>query len=70
MSGSTLISNKSFCSENKPAIDDVKSADTRVITFYKDVDNEVDVHFTRVSSVESKGSNSQCVLTPLNEMGL
>ena len=69
MSGSTL-SNKPFCSENKPVIGDIKSADTRVITFYKDVGNKVDVLFTRVLSTESKWSNSQSVLTPLNEIGL
>ena len=69
MSSSTL-SNKPFGSENKPAIGDVKSAEARVITFYEDVGNEVDVHFARALSAESNGSNSQSVLTPLNEIGL
>ena len=71
MSGSTL-SNKPFSSENKSAIDDVKSADARVITFYKDVGmcNEVDVHFARALSSESNGSNSQSISTSLNEISL
>ena len=69
MSGSTL-SNKPFCSENKPAIDDVKSADARVITFYEDVGNKVDIHFARALSSESNGNNSQIISTSLNEIAL
>ena len=70
MSGSTL-SNKPFCSENKPAFDDVKSADvTQVITFYEDVGKEVDVYFARALSSELNGSNSQSISTSLNEIGL
>lgn len=69
MSGSTL-SNKPLCSENKPAIDDVKSPDARVITFYEDVVNEVDVHFARALSSESNGSSSQSISASLNEIGL
>ena len=73
MSGSTL-SNTPLCSENKPAIDDVKSADAQVITFYEDVGNEIDVHFARELSSESNESNSQSnsqsISTSLNEIGL
>ena len=70
MSGSSTISNELFCSENESAIDDVNSTDTRIITFYEDLGNEVDVHFARALSSESNGSNSQSISTPLNEIGL
>ena len=67
---SSTLSNKPFCSENKLVINDVKSADARVITFYEDVRNEVDIHFARPLSSESNGSNSQSISTSLNEIGL